>query len=115
MDKAQIIERMALVAHDQAAEVPEPSEQPFDLPAASVAAQRAAILGPGALTIASVGRDHLDSQGSERCVEAVRVVGAIPAKSLGHLIYEAGVEGGESGGDEGDLVRRSRGGTDGER
>ena len=39
MNKAQIIERMALIAHHQAAEVAEPSEQPFDLPAAFVTAQ----------------------------------------------------------------------------
>lgn len=38
MDKAEVIERVPLIAHDQAAEVAEPGEEPLHLPAALVAA-----------------------------------------------------------------------------
>ena len=62
MDEAEVVERMALVADDQAAEVAQPGEEPLDLPAAPVAAQRAAILGLGPLAVAPMRRDHLDAQ-----------------------------------------------------
>ena len=112
MDEAEVIERMALVADDQAAEVAQPGEESLHLPAAFVPAQRPAILRLGAFPAAPVRRDHLDPQLQERLVERVGIVGAVADEPSGQVGYEAGVEG---SGDEGDLVRRSRGGTCGER
>jgi hypothetical protein len=62
MDKAQIVEGMALVAYHQTAIVAEPREESFDLPAALVAAQRTAVLGLGAYPSAAVGCDHFDPE-----------------------------------------------------
>ena len=45
MDEAQIVERMALVADDEATEVAEPGEEAFDFPPAPIAPKRTAILG----------------------------------------------------------------------
>ena len=112
MDETQVVERLALVTDDEAAEVPEPSEKPFDLPAVSIAPERTSILRLGAHSSPAVWRDHLDAKRGQCHVEAVRVVGPISDEPLGHLVYEAGVEGRS---DEGNLVRRSRGGTSGER
>jgi hypothetical protein len=112
LDEAEVVERVALVAHDQAPEVAQPGEEALDLPATSEAAQRTAILRLGACAAAPVRRDHLDAQRHERLVEWVGVVGTIADEPLGQVGYEAGIEG---GGDEGDFVRRSRGSTRGER
>ena len=40
MDKAQIIERMALVADDQPSEVAQPGKEALNLPAAAIASER---------------------------------------------------------------------------
>ena len=112
MDKAEVIERISLVAHHQPTEVAQPGEEPLDLPAAPVTPQGPPILrlGPGA--IAPVGGDHLDAQRRERGIQRIGIVGAVANEPLGQFGYETGIEG---GGDEGNLVRRSRGGTSGER
>ena len=49
------------VANYQAAEVLQPGEKTFDLPAATITAQPPAILG-WSLSVASMRRDHHDSQ-----------------------------------------------------
>ena len=112
MDEAQVIERMALIADDQTAEVAQPGEEPLNLPTALVPSQWTAILGLGAFPVPTVRGNHLDAELGQRVVERISVVGAVANQALGQLGYEAGVEGGS---DEGDLMRRSRGGTDGER
>src|SRR5260370_5985294 len=112
VDEAQVIERMTLIADDQSAEIAEPREEPLNLPTPLVAPQRAAILGLGTFATAPVRRDHLDPEVDKRLVQGVCVVGEIPDEPLREIRYKAGVEGGS---DEGNLVRRSRGGTDGER
>src|SRR5215469_2356553 len=103
---------MMLVADDQAPEIAQPGEEPFDFPPFSVATERAAILGlrPGAT--APVRRDHLDAQQVERHIQGVGIVAAVTDQSAGDLSDEAGVEGRS---DEGNLSRRSRGDTSGER
>jgi hypothetical protein len=112
VDEAEVIERVAFIAHDEASEVAQPSEEALDLPAPLVAAQRAPILGLRAFAAASMRRNHLDTEFSQRLVQRVGVVGAIADEPFRQAGYEAGVEG---GGDKRNLMRRSRGGTDGER
>jgi hypothetical protein len=50
MNKAKLIESVALIAHDQTPEIAQPSEQTLNFPPPSVPAERTAILGfgPGA-------------------------------------------------------------------
>ncbi len=112
MDEAEVVERMALVAHHQSPEVAEPREAPLHLPAALVASERTAILGLGAFPVPPMRGNHLDAEFYEGFIEGVGIIRPVADESLGQCIYEAGVEG---GGDEGNFVRRSRGGTDGER
>ena len=47
MNKAQVIERMALIADDEAAKIAQPGKEPLDLPAAAIASELTAILGLG--------------------------------------------------------------------
>jgi hypothetical protein len=114
-DKAEIVERMALVANDEAPEVAQPGTEPLDAPAAPKAPQWTAVLGLGAFPAAPMRRDHLDAQVQERLVERIGVVGAVANEAQGQGVYETGVERGRRGRDEGNLVRRSRSGTRGER
>jgi hypothetical protein len=85
LNKAEVVECVALVAHDQPAEIAEPGEEPLDFPAPPIAPQRAAILGLGAFAATPVRRDHLDAQLGERLVQGVSVVGAIPDEPLGEI------------------------------
>jgi hypothetical protein len=68
VDEAEVVERVALIPDDQAAEVAQPSEESFDLPAAAIAAERSAVLRPGFLPVAPVWRDHLDPELGQRGV-----------------------------------------------
>jgi hypothetical protein len=112
MDEAEIVEGVALIADNEPPEVAEPREEPFDFPAALVPTQGATILGLGPLSVATVWGNHLNAQVSQRRIESVRIIGPVANEPVREVIYEAGVEG---GGDESNLVRRSRGGTGGER
>src|SRR5579864_6099968 len=112
MNKAQEIEGVAFIADHQSAKIAQPGEEAFDLPAASIAPQWAAILRFRALAVAPMRGNHLHLQLGQRLIQPVRIVGAVTNEALGQRLYKAGVE---SGGDQGDLVRRSRGGTSGER
>jgi hypothetical protein len=112
MDETQVIERLALIADDQAAEVAEPGEEPFDFPATAIASEWTAILGLWAHPSPAMGRNHLDAPGGQGRIQWISIIGTIADESPRQLVYEAGVEGGR---DEGNLVRRSRGGTSGER
>lgn len=67
--------------------------------------QRTAALGGGACSVPPVRRDPLDAALSQCLVERISVVGPISDVPRGHLIYEAGIEGGD---DEGNLLRHSR-------
>lgn len=112
MNETQIIERVPLIPYDQAPKISQPGEQTLNFPSPPVPAQRAAILGLGTDAIAAMGRDHLDAQLAKSCVQRISIVRPVPNEALGQLVYEPGVE---SRSDKGHLVRRSRGGTDGER
>jgi len=107
VDEAEVIERVALLADDEAtevAQVAQPGEEPLDLPAPPVAAQRAAVLGLGLGAVAPVWGNHLDAQLAQSLIQRVGIVGAVANKPLGQLVDKAGVE---RGGDERHLVRRS--------
>ena len=65
------------MAGEDAPEVLQPSKEPFDFPAATVAAQHAAILGLGLFSAASMGGDHLDGLVGELSVERIAVVGFV--------------------------------------
>jgi hypothetical protein len=103
---------MALIADHETAEIAQPSEEPFDLPPTLVAAQRTPILGPGLLPVPTMRSNHLHAEVGEFCVKEIGVVGTISNQALGQRVDESRVE---RGGDEAALVRRSRGGTHGER
>ena len=83
MDKAEKVERVALVADDEPAEVAEPGEEAFNLPAALPAPQRAPTLGFGPGTAASMRRDHLDAQLRQGGIQQVGVAGAVADQALG--------------------------------
>src|SRR5262249_29203954 len=112
MDEAQVVECVALVAHDQPTEIAQPGDEALHLPAAAKAAQRTTLLRLGACAAPSVGRDHLHAQLPQGGIEWVGIVGAVADQAARQVGYETGVEGGR---DEGALMRRSRGGTCGER
>ena len=112
MNETQVIERVALVADDQTPEIAQPGEEPLNFPPPSVPAERAAILRLGTLPTPAVGRDHLDAQAGQLGIQWIGIISAIPDQSAREVVDEAGVE---RRGNEGNLVRRSRGGTSGER
>lgn len=83
MDEPQEVGRVVFVAHDQSAEVAQPGEEAFHLPPASVAAQRAAILGLGSGPIPPVGSDQFYPLLAQGGIQPVRVVRPVTDKPLG--------------------------------
>jgi hypothetical protein len=61
VDETEVVERVALRADDESAEVAQPSKEPLDLPAAPEAAQLAAILRLRLLPVAAVWDDQRDT------------------------------------------------------
>ena len=90
LEHAEEIGFVKLPASDQSAEVMQPGEEPFDLPAALVAAKLTAILGE-VDAIAAMRGDEFDSAVGEGLIEAVAVVGGVPDEPLGIVGEEAGV------------------------
>ena len=101
----------SFITRDESPRVLKPGEEPFDLPAALVAAKRTAILGE-VDAIAAMRGDEFDSAVGEGLIEAVAVVGGVPDEPLGIVGEEAGVYGLL---DELRFVRRRRGDCNGER
>ena len=64
---------MTLVARHQAAEVLQPREQAFDLPAPAVAAELTAVLG-GDAAVSPIGRDQLDAALRQPAIQRVAVI-----------------------------------------
>jgi hypothetical protein len=112
MDEAQVIERMPLITDDQTPKIAQPGEKAFNLPTPPIASEWTPILRSGTDTSAAMGRDHLDAQVSQLCIQRIGIIGFVADQPLREVADEAGVEGGS---DEGNLARRSRGGTSGER
>ena len=81
MEKTEKVFQAALVAGYEAAEVLQPCEQPRDLPAPPVAAQRPAILG-GLDSIHAVGRDQLNAILPQFFIQPVAVIGLATDKPL---------------------------------
>jgi hypothetical protein len=76
-----------LEARDETARALDPSEQAFHVPATSVAAQFAAVLG--AVSVRSVRRDHLDAELRELRIEAIAVVSPVADEPLREFLYES--------------------------
>lgn len=100
-----------LIPCDESARVLEPGEEPFDFPAAFIAAQCASILSEIDPRCA-MRCDQFDATGGEGLVEAVAVIGGIADEPLRIVPEETGVQGLR---DELRLVRRRRGDGNGER
>src|SRR5438876_6971410 len=96
---------------DQPAEVLEPSEQAFDLPAAAVAPQRAAILRLH-FAVAALPCDQLDAFFVKVRPERVAIVGLVADEPLRRFLEETGFE---RGVDKPDFMRRSAGHVNGDR
>src|ERR671914_1274641 len=111
-DKTQEVVSMMLIAYHQAAKVTQPGEQPLHLPPPFVAAQGASILGCGFLAVLPMGSNHLDSLFTQGGIQLVRVIGFISNQPLRCLRHQPSLQ---SSLHQRHLVRRSAGGTSGER
>jgi len=83
MEHTQEVGLVELPAGNEAAKIMEPSEQTFDLPSATVAAQFSAVLGLPANPIALVRRNHADAVlPPQAVIEAVTVIGQVADQAL---------------------------------
>jgi hypothetical protein len=104
---------MVFPARHQAAEVVQPGEEAFDLPAATVTTQFATVLGVLPAAVILVGRNESDAVLlPEAPVERIAVVGAVADHSLGFGARETLLD---SSFDERGFMRRSAGDAAGER
>ena len=96
---------VVLPASDDTTIIMEPSKQAFDFPAATVAAQRAAVLGDWPAPVPAMRRDQFHA---ELCayalIQRIAVVGFIADQSLRDFAEEAALE---CGLDERGFIRRS--------
>src|SRR3972149_10038962 len=83
LEHAEEIGFVQLPASDQSAEVMQPGEEPFDLPAAAIAAEFSAILG-SILAVAAIRSDHADAVlAPQLSVERIAVVSRIANHPFG--------------------------------
>ena len=88
LNEAEEVFDVVLPSCDEAAVVVHPGKEPFNLPAAAIAAQRATVLRlPPA--IGSVRRDHLDAVSSHLLIQRIGVVGLVADQSFRQLVEEA--------------------------
>jgi hypothetical protein len=81
LDHAEEVGSVAFPARGESAEVLQPGEESFDLPAAHVAAKGSAVLSSP--SFASVGSNHLDAmQLAKPRVQGVAIVGFVADQSL---------------------------------
>lgn len=90
LQKAREIGGASLIPRDESARVLQPGKEPFDFPAAFVAAQGASVLRQ-VDPIGSMGGDHRDAAVGQALVERVAVIGSIADEPLGIVRQEAGV------------------------
>lgn len=82
---------MSFITRDQASKVLQPCEEPFDLPAAAVAAQLPPVLRLA--PAAAVGRDQFDvALCRQPGVQPIRIVGLVPNQPDGRFVEELRVE-----------------------
>lgn len=79
---------MKFPSGDQAAVVLHPGKEPLDFPSATIAAQRAPILGLP-LAVRSVGREHCNAVFIHLRVERIRAVGLVADEPFGEFVEEA--------------------------
>src|SRR3970040_124519 len=83
LEHAEEIGFVKLPAREQSAEVMQPGEEPFDLPAAAIAAECSAILG-SILAVAAIRSDHADAVlAPQLSVERIAVVSRIANHPFG--------------------------------
>ena len=83
------------MASDQPAEILRPGEQPLDLPATPIAAQRPPIWRPsGSAAVSAMGSNHLDPQADQIPVQPIAVAGLVANHADGSLLGKAGIDGG---------------------
>src|SRR6266545_8126214 len=93
LDETEVVLRMVFPARDEAAKVLQPGEETLDLPPATGAAQRAAVLRRLA-TVRTVGRDQLDAALLvQPPVQPIAVIRPIPDQARGRRRRHDGVEG----------------------
>lgn len=84
---------MSLPSDHESSEVVQPGERPFDLPTMSIASKGTTILR-SFLSIAPVGRDHLDPPFEQQpFVERIALVGLVADQALGLHVEKSAVEG----------------------
>jgi hypothetical protein len=82
VNEAEVVLGVVLKAGRHAAEVLEPREESFDLPAAAVAAQGPPVLRRRPPPVTAVRGDHLDACSGQLGVERVRVISLVADQSL---------------------------------
>jgi len=90
MEETNEIGGAPLIPGDESAIVLEPGKEPFDLPAALIPAERAAILSQ-VDPIGAMGRDQFDAAGGEGLVETITVIGGVADEPRGIVGEEASV------------------------
>jgi hypothetical protein len=80
LDHGEEVGCVAFPSRGEAAEVLQPGEQPFNLPAAQITAQWSAVLSP--FSFSPIGRDHFDAMVAKPFIERIAVVGLVSDQSL---------------------------------
>ena len=102
-----------LVANDKSPQLLKPSKQAFDLPPASVPAQRSPVLGSRLASVTSMRSYHLHtSLLVQPTVQSLAVVGPLADHWRGQIVEGTGVQ---RRTDRGDFVRASAACVNGER
>jgi hypothetical protein len=84
LDHGEEIFRMIFPTHDDAAKIVKPGEQAFDFPAATIAAQRTAVLRDRFAAVPAVRRDQLHAQTvAQSLVQWIAVIGFVTDQSRG--------------------------------
>ena len=75
LDHGEEIFRVIFPAHHDATKIMKPREQAFDLPAAAIATQGAAVLGDRLAAVPAVRRDQMHAQGvAQALVQRITVI-----------------------------------------
>jgi len=83
MDKRPVNQGISIPAHDEAAVVAQPGDQPLDLPAPAIAAQLAPILGRRLFALFAVRTNQFDAHFRQALAQGITVVSPIRNQPLG--------------------------------